>query len=197
LTESWNGTAATPEDIAGFREQLRTGLDDVDGFDDVEVVVAFPFSDDDETLPAVLKTACHGLVDMGLEAKSLVLCVGPRERHEQLQVALSRCAPDTGVKALAFTHILGPDTHGWTFQAILEVAAQAGADLVVLPPNLDPQDKDADERGRGYSPRWVADLLGPIRRDGQDLALARFYAAVMTSARSGRITGGSLASTRG
>ena len=174
MTESWNGTAATPEDIAGFRKQLRRGLDEVGGFGDVEVIVAFPFSDDDDTLPAVMKTACHGLVDMGLEQKSLVLCVGPRDRHDQLEAALSRCAPDTGVKALAFTHILGLETHGWTFHAILEVAAQAGAELVVLPPNLDPQDKDGDEPGRGYSRRWIADLLEPIRRDKQDLALARF-----------------------
>ena len=93
MTVAQDGTNVTPEEIAAFRDGLRHGLDAVAGFDATEVIVGLPFADDDDTVAAVIETAQRGLAQMGLDRKSLVLCVGAHDRRKPLETDAARNKP--------------------------------------------------------------------------------------------------------
>jgi len=160
--------------ISRFHADLRRSLEKMRGVDPTEVIVGIPCVDDDDTLPAVVHTVQQGLSAMGLERRARVLCVAPHDRRKPIEAALKRNGSNHGVLVHALPKDPGLETHGWTFFALLTAATETGADLIVVPPNLVPQEKGGDEPGRGFSPGWIESLLVPVRDHDQDLVLANF-----------------------
>lgn len=161
-----------------MREQLKRKLEEafqtLTGFEEIEVIVGIPFRNGDDPLPEVVYTARKGLENIGLTAKSLVLCVGAPAGEKTLEAALARNGGEGGVAVRGFLLGRGLEGRGWAIRALMEAASKFGAPLILLRPDLRPQPDDADEEGRGFSPHWIRRLLSAIRDDEQDLALAQF-----------------------
>lgn len=137
----------------------------------IEVIVGIPFHDEDDTITGVVDTARMGLERIGLKGKSVILCVGPGEHESRLKNALKHRWRNR-IPAYGFGHSHGFEGHGWGLRTIIDVAANRAACLIILRPNLEPQ--NGDESGRGLAPSWISSLLHPVRELGQGLALASF-----------------------
>lgn len=157
-----------------FEKDIERGLSGIPDADAIEVVVGIPFYDEDDTLPGVVRTARRGLAKAGLEGKSLVLCVGPHGSQETLDAALRASDPDTGVAVHGFLHTREQGGRGCCNRGLFEIASRLGASLLLLPPDISPQPKGADDPGHGFSPVWIERLVAPIRGRDHDLALPRF-----------------------
>ncbi|MBW2264331.1 MAG: hypothetical protein JRG91_20380, partial [Deltaproteobacteria bacterium] len=153
--------------IEQFRRNVAQGVENI-GMGEAEAVVGVVFHDEDDTLPGVVRTAQEGLERMGLAGKSMVVCVGLAGGGAALDAAVD----EGGVPVRGFLLDRGIEGRGWCVRAIMEAASRSGSPLMLIPPNLSPQ--DADEPGRGYSPSWISKLLGAVRDQEQDLALAHF-----------------------
>lgn len=162
---------ADREDLENLRADVDSVLERLGDTSSLEVIVAVPFYDEDDAVAAIADTARAGLEELDLAGKSVILCVGPLENVPRLKRALGRRSRQR-IPTHAFGHRHGLEGHGWGLRTIIDVAASCGAALVILRPNLDPQEGDAP--GRGYSPSWIGSLLRPIRELEQGLALARF-----------------------
>ncbi len=157
-----------------FEKDIDRGLAGIPHPDSIEVVVGIPFYDEDDTLPGVVRTTRRGLAQAGLAGKSLVLCVGPHGGRDALGAALGVNGPDYGVPIHGFLHSRDQGGRGCCNRGVLEAASRLGASLLVIPPDISPQPKEADDPGHGFSPVWIERLLAPIREHDHDLALPRF-----------------------
>lgn len=146
-------------------------LDRVGDLSSCEVIVGIPFHDEDDTIAGIVDTSRVGLQRLGLTGKAAILCVGPREHERRISRSLKNRARSR-IPAYAFGHSHGLEGHGWGLRTIIEATRTCGASLIILRPNLNPQ--EGEEPGGGLSPLWIESLLRPVRDMGQGLALARF-----------------------
>jgi predicted GH43/DUF377 family glycosyl hydrolase len=157
-----------------FEADIERGLEPLSGMEQIEAVVGISFYDEDDTLPGVIQTARRGLAQAGLAERSVVICVGPEGSSSTLEVALTKSGPDHGVPVHGFLHSRNVQTPGCCNRSALEAANRLGATLVLLPPDISSQPKDADVEGAGFSPRWIQQLLSPVLAHGKDLTFPRF-----------------------
>jgi predicted GH43/DUF377 family glycosyl hydrolase len=160
--------------MQSFHDHTSKGLKRWPGSGEVEVVVGVPFHDEDDTLPAVVRTARQGLKAAGLAARSAVLVVGSQAGARALERARAVAAEDREIPVHGFILGAGLEGRGWCARALMVAAEAVKAPLVLLNPDLVPQPDGGDRPGRGFSPGWVGRLLSAVRERGRDLALARF-----------------------
>jgi hypothetical protein len=159
------------EDLARLHSDVNRVLARLGDASALEVIVVIPFHDEDDTIAGVVDAARKGLERIGLTGKSVILCVGPRENEKRLKAALKHRSRNR-IPAIAFGHSHAFEGHGWGLCTIIDVAANFAASLLILRPNIEPQ--NGDEPGRGLAPNWIEKLLRPVRELEQGLAVARF-----------------------
>jgi hypothetical protein len=157
-----------------FHDVAARGLGEWEPPGGLDAVVGVPFRGDDDTLPAVVRTAWRGLEAAGLGERAAVLVVGAHTGARTLD-RLAELRREVGAARL-HGFLLDPDfdAPGWCARALMTAASDARVALVLLRPDLVPRPASDPTPTRGFSPRWIPRLLDPVRNHGQDLALARF-----------------------
>jgi predicted GH43/DUF377 family glycosyl hydrolase len=146
-----------------FQRTLEAALEQVKGVGPVDVVVGVPFYNEKDTLPQVLSTAVQGLKPF-LNIKPLFICAGDPAGEKALNAVKSL---ELDVPHHEFLLPPGANGRGFSIRAILEVARQLGADVILL-------EADLKERGEwGFKPTWLERLLFPILQD-YDLVVSSF-----------------------
>jgi predicted GH43/DUF377 family glycosyl hydrolase len=127
------------------------------------VVVGIPFYNEKETLAQVVTTAAQGLSPF-LNVKPLVLYVGDPAGEEALATLGDISLPMPHHQFLLPEGING---RGFSIRAILEVARELSADVVLLEADL------RREGDQGFKPTWLERLYFPLLQD-YDLISASF-----------------------
>ncbi len=154
-----------------FHSDLALGLKQLDGLENIEVVVGIPFGYRTENLTDVIHVIEQGLEEAGLNGRSIVLFVGSDGNSASMTAAR-----EAGDRVAAYGFSLGRDLEGrgWSTRAIMEVTSRLGASLLIVRSDLMPQTDRPTALGDGFGPAWISALLDPVCKHGHDLALARF-----------------------
>ncbi len=161
---------------ASLKQDVSSFLSDWKGPQNPKMVVGIPFQDEDDTIPMVVQTARIGLAQIGLDVDATVLCVGSRNGKNTLKKILIKKGSTEGPEVHGFLLKGELSGRGWSARAIIEMAGELKSPVILLTPDLTPQENDADEPGFGFAPHWIGRLFEAVTSgDGdQDLALARF-----------------------
>jgi len=157
-----------------LHSDVKRAMDSTNLKSGIELVVGIPFQNEDDTLPGVIRTAVQGIKSAGLARRALVVFVGGRPGASTLKKTRDALDRDSREMSLGFTLGRELEAPGWSIRALAEIAARMKAPLVLLTPDLVPQQGGADRFGEGYSPSWITKLLNPITEQDTDLVLARF-----------------------
>ncbi|MDI3522739.1 MAG: hypothetical protein PWP43_921 [Bacillota bacterium] len=146
-----------------FQGTLEAALSQVRDVGTVDVVVGVPFYNEKATLPEVLATAARGLRPF-LNVKPLFVCAGDPAGAEALAAVQGL---ELDVPHREFLLPAGVNGRGFSIRAILEVARELAADVILL-------EADLKERGGwGFKPAWLERLLFPLLHD-YDLVVTSF-----------------------
>ncbi len=144
-----------------FEQSIAGAVRQVQGLDEINLVIGIPFFNEKDTLPKVVKIVDKGLVELQLLNKSLIVCVGDPGGTEALESVKKL---DLQSKHLEFLMLPGSNGRGSSVRAILEMANRLEADAIILVADL------INDDGGGMQPDWIRRLLELIRRE-YDLAL--------------------------
>lgn len=121
----------------------------------IDVVVGIPFYNEKKTLAQVVATAVQGLSPF-LNVKPLIVCVGDPAGLEAL-ATLEGLKLD--VPCIGFLLKEGINGRGFSIRAILEIARELAADVVLL-------EADLRRKGdQGFKPTWLERLYFPLLQD--------------------------------
>jgi len=139
-----------------FNESIKDAVEQVDSFNEVDVVIGIPFYNEKELLPEVLKVLDEGLAGFQDLRKSLIVCVGDPIGADMLE-SIRRM--DLKTPRLEFLMKPGSNGRGASIRAILEIANVLEADAVIFAADL------VREEGSGLQPDWISRLIEPIRKE--------------------------------
>lgn len=121
----------------------------------IDVVVGVPFYNEQETLAQVVTTAAQGLSPF-INVRPLVVCVGDPAGAQALA---SLEGLKTGMPCHGFLLTDGVNGRGFSIRAILEIARELAADVVLL-------EADLRRKGdQGFNPSWLERLYFPLLQD--------------------------------
>ncbi|MDJ0761669.1 MAG: hypothetical protein QNJ97_01675 [Myxococcota bacterium] len=153
---------------------VNRGFEVLAGLRGIDVIVGIAFINEDDTLPDVVTVARTGLQRAGLSGRSAIVCVGPEAGKSALDHALTRDGSDTRIPVYGFLLHQRLEGRGWGIHAIMNSVARSNSALILLPPDVIPQNGNGNGEDEGFCPGWIPRLIEPITAQGQDLALARF-----------------------
>jgi predicted GH43/DUF377 family glycosyl hydrolase len=138
-----------------FQECLRQELKELIRHKDIDVVIGVPFYNEADTLVQVVTAAAQGLGSY-LNIKPLIVCVGDPVGTRALATlsGLSIKVPYQG-----FLLPEGVNGRGFSIRAILEIARELGAHVLLL-------EADLKRKGNiGFRPWWLERLYLPLLQD--------------------------------
>lgn len=171
--------ACGEEEMDAFEEvnnRFRTSLKEhlahaLRQFEEADIVVGIPFYNEVDTLSHVVKTVEEGLKRFYPDSRSVIIAVGSSAGREALEAI--EALPQSNIRRMAFLLEDGQlEGKGWHIRAIMEIALNLGADLVLLEADLESRFNNGEVEG--LSPEWIDLLLRPIKSEGVDLVLSRF-----------------------
>lgn len=139
-----------------YHESISDAIQRLQNLDGIDVVIGIPFYNERETLPEVIKVVEAGLADLHLLKRALIVCVGDPAGAEALQ-ALSDLHRRTA--HLEFLMLPGCNGRGASIRAILQIADELEADVVIFAADL------IGSKGGGIRPDWLKSVLEPIRNE--------------------------------
>lgn len=140
---------------AQFQEILGRELKKLARHKTIDVVVGIPFYNEKETLAQVVTTAVQGLSPF-LNVKPFIVCVGDPAGSEALA---SLEGLKLEVPHMEFLMPEGVNGRGFSIRAILEIARELAADVVLL-------EADLRRKGdQGFKPSWLERLYFPLLHD--------------------------------
>lgn len=160
-----------------FQSLLGGALKRAGAIGKADVVVGIPFLNEFRTIGEVVRVVAEGLRRCYPDRKSVIVCAGSPLGREALEVADAslRELGSKGASVEGFAFLLEDERFngkGWALRAIMEIARELDADLVVFEADLGEGDLT-----EGYSlepAEWVCLLLDPILQQQADLVLPRF-----------------------
>ncbi len=139
-----------------FDQSIAAALDKARGLSDINLVVGIPFYNEKDTLPEMLSVIAEGLANVKLQGNTLIVCAGDPRGAEALEAVAE---VDLQIPHLEFLMLPGSNGRGASIRAILEIADQLEADVLLFTADLVP------EPGYGLQPDWVGRILEPIRNE--------------------------------
>jgi predicted GH43/DUF377 family glycosyl hydrolase len=139
-----------------FDQSIAEALDKAGKLTDVNLVVGVPFYNEKDTLPQVLQVIERGLANVQAQGNALIVCAGDPKGAETLEAL---AGIDFQVPHLEFLMLPGSNGRGASIRAILEIADQLDADVLLFTADL------ILEASYGLQPDWVRRILEPIRTE--------------------------------
>jgi predicted GH43/DUF377 family glycosyl hydrolase len=139
-----------------FDQSVADALEQAGRLPHINLVVGFPFYNEKYTLPKVLQVVEKGLSNIGMQDSALIVCAGDPRGQEALET-IGKIGLNTA--HLEFLMLPGANGRGASIRAILEIANQLEADVLLFTADLMP------EESFGLQPDWVGRVLEPIRSE--------------------------------
>lgn len=140
----------------------------------IKVFVGIPSRGKTDSSLEVIRIARQGLGQMKLDDESAVIFTGSQAEVETITQAFPDLSYEVNIPVYGLSLDGEFEDRGWSIRGILEIANQFKVPLLLLEPDLTPQDNGEDRPGEGFSPYWVRRLLDPVMEYGQEVALAKF-----------------------
>jgi len=155
-----------------FRESVEQPLEEAARIGQADIVVGIPFYNEAGTIGRVIDIAGQALHKYYPDQRCVICCAGSERGSEALTAARQAMLPEN-VELIAFL-MKGHQVSGkgWALRAIMEIADELKADLVVLEADL-LSSVDQDQV-TGLSPEWITRLITPVRSEKFDVVLSRF-----------------------
>ncbi len=160
--------------LALLRKHIKSAAGDLSELDGTDIVVGIPFYNEAETVGDVVQNAIEGLSKFYPDKKSALLCVGSHAGASALeQIRLIEKSSDGKVPVRSFLlKERALNGRGWSIRAMMEIAAELHAHLVLLSADLIPRSDGA--RKAGFGPDWIQSLAGPLFEHTVDLVIPRY-----------------------
>jgi len=139
-----------------------------------DIVVGIPFYNEAESIGKVIERAVDGLEEFFPDKTCMLLCVGSPEGKEALE-RIKQIEQSYGNRLPIHSFLLSEtrlNGRGWSVRAMMEIAAELHAHLIVLSADLLPRTNGS--RKAGFGPDWIKWLGTPSVEQEIDLAIPRY-----------------------
>jgi trehalose synthase len=131
-----------------------------------DILIGIPFSDQIETLPAVIRIAQEGLQQY-LPGKSAAFVIAATHEGKHFSQQISALFKELTIAGHLFTLDKEITGKGWAMRALMELSASFGSDLLLIEPDFVRQGQ------QGIQPSWIYSLYQPLEL-GMDFVLPVF-----------------------
>ncbi|MCD6287646.1 MAG: hypothetical protein J7M12_00885, partial [Candidatus Hydrogenedentes bacterium] len=167
------GKYASEELVADLCKHAHESTDNFAKINRADIVVGIPFYNEADTIGNVVELAVAGLKEYYPDKTGVILCVGSPAGAKALD-ALKSIEKDYEGDTEIYSFLLKRREHngrGWSIRAMMELAVELHAHLVLLSADLLPRTGSGHKAG--FGPDWIWNLLEPIMADEIDFVIPR------------------------